>query len=119
MLENEEVEFDVNNWVYLKISLMKDVMRFRKKEKLISYYVGPYKINWCFGILAYQFNLPSEIILVHRVFHVSLFKKCISDATCILPLESVDVKQSISYEKVLVEILDPQVSKLRNKKLLL
>lgn len=45
MLENEEVEFDVNNWVYLKISLMKDVMRFRKKEKLISYYVGPYKIN--------------------------------------------------------------------------
>ena len=38
-----------------------------------------------------------------------------SDSASIVPLESVAVKDILSYEDVPVEILDRQVRKLRNK----
>ena len=40
----KDIEFEVNDWVYLKISPMKGVMRFGKKGKLSPRYIGPYKI---------------------------------------------------------------------------
>ena len=39
----KDIEFEVNDWVYLKISPMKGVMRFGKKGKLSPRYKGPYK----------------------------------------------------------------------------
>ncbi|WMV24191.1 hypothetical protein MTR67_017576, partial [Solanum verrucosum] len=62
-----------------------------------------------------QLDLPSNLSPVHLIFHVSLLKKCIGDLTSIVPLESLSIKESLSYEEVLVEIFDRQVRKLRNK----
>ena len=59
--------------------------------------------------------MPPELRVVRQVFHISLLKKCVGDPTSILPLESVAVKGSLSYEDVPVEILDRQVRRLRNK----
>ena len=42
-------------------------------------------------------------------------KKYIGDPESILPIESLDVKDNLSYEEVSVQILDRQVKKLRNK----
>ena len=39
----------------------------------------------------------------------SLLKNCVGDLVSLVPLESVAVKDSLSYEDVLVEILDRQV----------
>ena len=36
-----ELEFQVDDWVFLKVSPMKGVMRFGKKGKLIPRYIGP------------------------------------------------------------------------------
>ena len=49
------------------------------------------------------------------VFHISLLKKCVGDPASIVPLESVEVKDSLSYEDVLVYIFDRRVRRLRNK----
>ena len=65
--------------------------------------------------VTYELELPAELAAVHPIFHISLLKKCVDDPTSIVPLESVMVKDSISYEDVLVEILDRQVRRLRNK----
>jgi len=43
-VRRRDLEFEVNDWVYLKISLKKGVMRFGKKGKLSPRYVGPYQI---------------------------------------------------------------------------
>ena len=43
---------------------------------------------------------PSELVLVHPVFHVSMFKKCISDPESILPIEGLGVQENLSYEEV-------------------
>ncbi|TMX01080.1 hypothetical protein EJD97_025234 [Solanum chilense] len=90
------------------------VMRFGKKGKLSPRYVGPYKILKRVGKVAYELELPAELA-VQSVFHISLLKKCVGDPTSIVPLESVAVKDSLSYEDVPVEILIRQVRRLRNK----
>ncbi|WMV33879.1 hypothetical protein MTR67_027264 [Solanum verrucosum] len=88
---------------------MKGVMRFGKKGMLSPRYVGPYRILKRIGKVAYELELTADLAAVHPVFHISLLKKCVGDPTSIVPLESVAVKDSLSYEDVLVEILDHQV----------
>ena len=85
---------------------MKGVMRFGKKKKVIPTYVGPYKILKRVGKVAFELELPAELPAVHPVFHISLLKKCVDDPASIVPLESVAVKDSLSYKDVPVEILD-------------
>ncbi|WMV40939.1 hypothetical protein MTR67_034324 [Solanum verrucosum] len=85
-------------------------VRRRELEFAIDYWVYM-KISPMKGVMRF------ELASVHLVFHVSLLKKFIGALTSIVPLESVGVK-SLSYEEVLVDILDcqfplSQVSKLQ------
>ncbi|WMV58226.1 hypothetical protein MTR67_051611, partial [Solanum verrucosum] len=97
------------------VSPMKGVMRFGKKGKLSPRYVRPYRILKRIGKVAYELELPADLAAVHPVFHISVLKKCVGDPASIVPLESVAVKDSLSFEDVPVEILDRQVRRLRNK----
>lgn len=54
----------------------------------------------------YKLELPADLASMHPVFHISLLKKCIGDLAVVVPLESVDVQNSLSYEEFPVEILD-------------
>ncbi|WMV37161.1 hypothetical protein MTR67_030546 [Solanum verrucosum] len=81
-------------------------MRFGKKGKLSPRYVGPYRILKRIGNVAYDLELPAELAAIHPVFHISLLNKFVGDLTSIVPLESVDVMDSLTYEEVPVEILD-------------
>ena len=65
--------------------------------------------------MAYELVLPAKLAAVHPVFHISLLKKCVGDPASIVTLDSVAVKDNLSYEDVPVEILDCQVSSLRDK----
>ena len=65
--------------------------------------------------MAYELELPTELAPVHMVFHISFLKKCMGDPASVMPLESVTVKDGLSYEDVPVEILNRQVRKFRNK----
>ncbi|WMV54920.1 hypothetical protein MTR67_048305, partial [Solanum verrucosum] len=114
-VRRKELQFQVDEWVFLKVSPMKGVMRFGKKGRLSPIYVGPYKILKRIGKVAYALELPAKLEVVHPVFHISLLKGCVDDPTVIVPLESVAVKDSLSYEDVPVEILNRQVRRVRNK----
>ena len=76
---------------------MKGLMRFGKKGKLSPTYVGPYEILQRIGKVAYELELPAKLAAVHPCFHISLLKKCVGDPASIVPLESVAVKDSLSY----------------------
>ncbi|PHU04495.1 Elongation factor 1-beta 1 [Capsicum chinense] len=115
-VRRKDLEFDIGDYVYLKISPMKGVKRFGKKGKLSSRCVGPYRIlNHLKKKVAYELYLPADLASVNLVFYVFLLKKCIGDPTVLIPIESVDIQNSLFYEEVLVEILDRQISILRNK----
>nr|XP_016484196.1 PREDICTED: uncharacterized protein LOC107804774 [Nicotiana tabacum] len=111
----ENWKFQVDDWVFLKVSSMKGVMRFGKKGKLIPRYVGLYRITQRIGQVAYRLELPPEMSLVHPVFHVSMLKKMVGDPSTTVPIETIEVNKELSYEEILVAILDRQVHKLRNK----
>ena len=81
---------------------MKGVMRFGKKGKFIPRYVSPYKILKWIGKVAFELELPPKLAAVHSVFHISLLKKCVGDPASVVPLESVGVKDSLSYEDVAI-----------------
>ena len=40
-----DLEFEINDWAFKKVSPIKGVMRFGKKEKLSPRCVGPYRIH--------------------------------------------------------------------------
>ncbi|WMV42105.1 hypothetical protein MTR67_035490 [Solanum verrucosum] len=98
-----------------KVSPVNGVVRSGKKEKLSPKYVGLYRILKRVGNVAYDLELPVELGVVHPAFHISLLKKCVGDLVSIIPLGSVALKDSLTYEEVPVEIVDLQVRRLRYK----
>nr|XP_009764680.1 PREDICTED: uncharacterized protein LOC104216360 [Nicotiana sylvestris] len=57
-VQRRDLEFDVEDWVFLKVSPMKGIMRFGKKGKLSPRYVGPYRIIRRIGRVEYDLDLP-------------------------------------------------------------
>lgn len=112
--KRRELDFE-DDWVNLPISLMKGMIRFGRKGKLILLYIDPYQVLKRVCKVSYELELPNELSQDHPIFHVSMIKKCIGNPVSILPLLGLGVDENISYEEVPFEILDPQVKRLRNK----
>ena len=70
--QRRDLEFQVGDQVFLRISPWKGVLRFGKKGKLSPRYMGPYEIVERIGEVAYQLRLPPELARIHDVFHVSM-----------------------------------------------
>ena len=71
-LKRRDVQFHVGDHVFLKVSLMKGLMRFEKKEKLAPRYIRPFEILDRVGGVSYRLALPPQMGQVHPVFHVSM-----------------------------------------------
>lgn len=65
-----ELAFEEDNSVYLKVSPMKCVKRFRLKGKLSPRYIRHYKVVERVGSIVYQVWLPMEYEGIHNMFHV-------------------------------------------------
>ncbi|GJU96061.1 hypothetical protein Tco_1320817 [Tanacetum coccineum] len=83
------LEFSVGNYVLLKVSPWKGVVRFGKKGKLAPRFVGPFEIIEKLGSVAYRLDLPKELNGVHDTFHMSNLKKCLADPTLKVPLDEI------------------------------
>lgn len=116
-VRRRDLEFQVDDWVFMKVSPMKGIMRFGKKGKLSPYYIGPYRILRRIGQVAYELELPQELAVVHPVFHVSMLKKFMRDPSLVVPTEIIGVKDSLSYKEIPVAIFDRQIRKLRTKEI--
>jgi hypothetical protein len=84
-----ELVFEVGDFVYLKVSPMRGMKRFKVKGKLSPRYIGPFKILERKGEVAYQLELPNTLSDVHDVFHVSQLKKCLRVPKEQLPMEEL------------------------------
>jgi hypothetical protein len=71
------LSFEVGDFVYLKVSPMRGLRRFKIRVKLPPRYIGPFKILEQRGEVAYQLELPPQLSDVHDVFHVSQLRKCL------------------------------------------
>ena len=65
-----DLQFEIGDRVFLKISPWKGVLRFGRRGKLNPRYIGPYEILSKVGRVAYKLKLPLELSRVHDTFHV-------------------------------------------------
>jgi hypothetical protein len=70
------LEFQVGDYVYLKVTPMKK-KQFGIKKKLAARFVGPYRIIEKKGPVAYKLQLPEAMSSIFPVVHVSQLKKCL------------------------------------------
>ncbi|GJU00194.1 putative reverse transcriptase domain-containing protein [Tanacetum coccineum] len=108
------LEFSICEYVLLKVSPWKGVVRFGKKGKLALRFVGPFKITKWIGPVAYRLRLPEELNGVHDTFHVSNLKKCLADPTLQVPLDEIQVDAKLEEP---VEILEREFKKLKRSRI--
>ncbi|GJT32841.1 putative reverse transcriptase domain-containing protein [Tanacetum coccineum] len=102
------LEFSMGDYVLLKVSPWKGVVRFGKKGKLGPRFVGPFEIIEKVGSVAYRLDLPEELNGVHDTFHVSNLKKCLADPTLQVPLDEIRVDDKLNFMEEPVEILEKE-----------
>jgi hypothetical protein len=108
------LQFEVGDYVYLKVSPMKGVHRFGVCGKLSPCYVGPYKILAQRGPVAYHIQLLDILSAVHNVFHVSQLKKCLRVSNEAVEIEGLPLQPDLSYVEHPIKILDEKERVTRN-----
>ena len=114
-LHRRNLEFEVGDHVFLKISPVRGVMRFGKPRKLSPRFVGPFEILRRVGVVAYQLALPPTLTSAHDVFHVSMLKKYIPDASHKIDFSELKIQEDMSYTEKPLKILDTKERVLRTK----
>ncbi|XP_060212010.1 uncharacterized protein LOC132639587 [Lycium barbarum] len=114
-MRRRELEFYVGDKVFLKVSPMKGVMWISRKGKLSPRFIGPYEIVRRIERVAYESKLPSEMAIMHPVFHISMLRLYKPDPSYVLTHEEIEINEGLSYEEESVQIMDRQVRKLRTK----
>nr|ABA97610.1 retrotransposon protein, putative, Ty3-gypsy subclass [Oryza sativa Japonica Group] len=109
------LEFKEGDYVYLKVSPIRGIKRFKVKGKLAPRYVGPFQIIARQGEVAYQLQLPENIADVHPVFHVSQLKKCLRVPEEQATLEEIHISNDLTYPEHPVRILDEAEKRTRTK----
>jgi hypothetical protein len=109
-----ELSFEVGDFVYLKVSPMRGLCRFKVRGKLAP---RPFKMLEKRGEVAYLLELPPQLSDVHNVFHVSQLKKCLCVPEEQIPMEDLDAKEDLSYQEYSIRILKTSERVTRNKKI--
>ena len=111
----KDLEFEVEDRVFLELSPRKGVVRFGKRGKLNPCYIGPFEIVERIGPVAYRLELPEEFSRVHNVFHISMLRKYIQNYSHVLEAPEIELRDDLSYEEQPVQILGREEKELRNK----
>src|SRR5882757_7185387 len=113
-LKRTPKEFQVGEHVFIKVRPKKSSLRLGICAKLAARYCGPFEILSRIGQVAYQLALPPNL-RVHYVFHISVLKKYVHDATHVVDWNVVQVEPE---GEILVErdcILGRREITLRNR----
>jgi hypothetical protein len=112
-----ELSFEVGDFVYLRVSPMRDLRRFKVRGKLTPRFIGPFKILEKRGKVAYQLELLPQLCDVHDVFHVSQLNKCLRLPEEQIHMEDLDAKGDLSYQEYPIRILETSKRVTRNKRI--
>ena len=92
--------------VFLNMMPKRGVVRFGKRGKLSSRYIGPFEILERVGTVAYRLVLPSNLFSVHEVLHVSMLRKYTPDPAHVVDWVDLVIDADGTFEEGLVRIVD-------------
>nr|GEU54463.1 putative reverse transcriptase domain, ribonuclease H-like domain, aspartic peptidase domain protein [Tanacetum cinerariifolium] len=104
-------------WTEVGEAQILGVVRFGKREKLNSRYVGPFKVLEEIGKVAYKLELPEELSRVHNTFYVSNLKKCHADEPLVVPLDGLHFDDKLHFVEEPLEIIDREVKRLKQSRI--
>ena len=92
-LKRRDIEYELGDKFFLKVSQWRKILRFGQKGKLSPRFIGPYEILKRVGPMAYRLALPPELAKLHDVFHVLILRRYRSDESHILPVQEIQVQE--------------------------
>jgi hypothetical protein len=92
--KRRDLAFEIVDFVYLKVSLVRGLCGFKVKENLAPRYIRPFKIIDRKGEVPCQLKLPPQLLDVHDVFLEEQ-----------LPMEELDLG-GMSYNERPIKILE-------------
>ncbi|KAA3480068.1 Retrotransposon protein, Ty3-gypsy subclass [Gossypium australe] len=113
-LKRKEIEFQVGDKVFLKVSPWKKILRFGRKGKLSPRFIGPYEVIERIGPVASRLAFPADLERIHNVFHVSMLQRYRSNPSHVIPLTEIEIRPDMTYEEEPIKILAREVKQLRN-----
>ena len=99
---------------YLKVKPKKITLRCGNCAKLSPRYCRPFEVLARIGPITYQLDFPGSI-KVHDVFHVSLLKRYVHDASHIIHWNVVQVEPEGEFLPEPLQILEREEIELRNR----
>jgi len=115
----KDIEFQVGDHVLLRVNHVTGVRCALKCRKLTHRFIGPFEIVEKVGAVAYQIALPPSLSNLHDVFLVSQLKKYVYDASHVIQVDDLEVRDNLTVETWLVRIEDREVKRLRGKDIVL
>ncbi|KAA3470516.1 DNA/RNA polymerases superfamily protein [Gossypium australe] len=109
-LKRKEIEFEVGDKVFLKVSPWKKVLRFGQKGKLSTRFIGPYEIIERIGLVGYRLALPPELDKIHNVFHASMLRRYRSDPSQVISPTEVEIQPDMTYTEESKELRNQKVA---------
>ena len=113
-LKRKDIEFNIGDKVFLKISPWKDIVQFEKHGKLSPCFIRLYEVIERIGPVVYRLAFPPRLSQVHDVFHVSILRRYRSDPSYILKPQPIELKEDLTYEEEPIQILAREDKVLRN-----
>ena len=108
-MKRKDIEYEVEDKVFLKVSPWKKILRFGRKGKLSPRFIGPYEILERVGPVAYRLALPLELAKLHEVFHVSILRRYRSDTSHVLQVQDIQVEEDFTFDEEPKAIVDHEV----------
>ena len=114
-VRRKDLQFQVGDKVFLKVSPIRGTLRFGQKGRLSRRFIGLYEILSRIGDVAYRLALLLELSGVHNVFHVSMLKKYVLDPSHVIRHEPLEIQEDATYVEKLVRIIDTKEQEPRNQ----
>ena len=112
-LKRKDIEYEVGDKVFLKVSTWKKILCFGRKGKLSPRFIAPYEILERVRPVAYCLPLPLELAKLHDVFHVSMLCRYRSVPSHILPIQDIQVQEDFTFEEEPKAILDREIRQVK------
>nr|AAC26240.1 contains similarity to reverse transcriptases (PFam: rvt.hmm, score: 116.22) [Arabidopsis thaliana] len=112
-----ELEFEVGDRVYLKMAMLRGPNRSISETKLSPRYMGPFRIVERVGPVAYRLELLDVMRAFHKVFHLSMLRKCLHKDDEVLAKIPEDLQPNMTLETRPVRVLERRIKELRRKKI--